>query len=340
MPPMGLSLANFGNVSFGMSPDMRFLLEQSNRLRCAYSGKPLIPPNVAKNIYQKLVKRPNIQSAINLLQIYEDYIHDIEGVIFDIFKDSTLKTKRNFQDVLIEENPEALVRLKTKQQEILTSTDPIIDTLSEPVAELVRNIRDEQILRTEDGTFGRKSALEAIKRIKVSGADLQNIVKIYQAWYKLPKSSNNVDAFIVKYSKQPHENIAKRLISTAVATVEHVQPSNRNGEDSLSNYLLVSAQYNNERESMPLDEYIMLNDQIDIRKNLQKYMDDVINEIGRKKSGFATRSWYPETIRETILKETSGKVILNTEALNLSKSQIRENSFPERLSKKYKVTKK
>ena len=37
--------------------------------------------------------------------------------------------------------------------------------------------------------------------------------------------------------------------------------------------ILVSARFNNERHSMPLDEYIMLNQDIDMRRHLQKYID-------------------------------------------------------------------
>ncbi len=74
----------------------------------------------------------------------------------------------------------------------------------------------------ENGTFGRKEPLEKIKAIKAKGRDLVQIIKIYRKWYGLPASSNDLDAFIVSYSKRPHLQIAKRLISSAVASVEHM----------------------------------------------------------------------------------------------------------------------
>ena len=67
LPASGLSLANFPNVSFKMNPDAGFLISQCRRLKCAYSGRKMIPPNEAKTIYAKLQKRPNAQSAINFL---------------------------------------------------------------------------------------------------------------------------------------------------------------------------------------------------------------------------------------------------------------------------------
>lgn len=338
--PLNHSNAIYSNISFGMDPHISFLLNQSKNFKCAYSGMPMISPFEARTIYQKLAKRPNAQSAINFLQQYGKYMHDIESKVFGLFDDSAHKNKRNFQDILIEEAPAALIRLKEKQKLILTSTDSIIDKLSNPIAAQIRTIRDEALLKMEDDTFGRKAPLEAIKKIQATGSELEKVIQIYRTWYKLPSSGRDIDAFIVKYSKKSHEDIAKRLISSAIATVEHIKPASCGGEDNLNNFILVSAQFNNERNTMPLWEYIMLNPQIDIRKNLQAYMDTAINLVHDKNSNFYNKSWYPESIRNSIRKQTAGSVNLNTEALNLTKAQKRDNNFTERLSSKYRVIQK
>lgn len=338
LPSAGLSLVNFPNISFRMNADMRFLLDNADKLCCAYSRREMISPYAVRGIYSKLAKRPNAQSAINLLVHYEDYMHDIEAMIFDLFKDSSHKGKKDFQAILTEHKPEALERLKSKQIAILNGANDIIETMSEPVAAQVKAIRDDALQRIENGSFGRKAPLELIKKIKASGGDLAKVIKVYQTWYKTPSSSKDIDAFIVKYSKEPHEVIARRLISPSVATVEHIQPSSRGGDDDLSNFLLVSARFNNDRDTMPLDEYIMLNPEYDITHNLQRYMDDIIEQVQDKRSRFSQRSWYPEAIRKAIWVETSNKINLNTDALKLTKQQIRQNSSPQRLSQKYIVS--
>ena len=88
---------------------------------------------------------------------------------------------------------------------------------------------------------------------------------------------------------------------------------------------------------MPLSEYIMLNEEVDIAKNLQKYMNDVIREVNNPKSKFAQRSYYPESIKRAVEAETDGKVILNTEGLRISKAQQRQNNATDRLSQRYVV---
>ena len=178
-----------------------------------------------------------------------------------------------------------------------------------------------------------------IKSIKAKGADKNNIIKIYQAWYKLPNSARDVDAFIVKYSKSSHQEIARRLICPSMATIEHIVPTSRKKKntDFMSNMILVSKRFNNERKSMPLDEYIMLNQEVDIRRHLQKYIDLVIREINRPHSDLSTCGGYPERIRKAIFKETAGKVNLITNSLVLTKAQKKALKAPEKLATKFKV---
>lgn len=333
-------LAGICNISFNARPDMDFLLEYADKFKCAYSGRPMISKPKAKEIYQKLEKRPNAQSAINLLQHLQCYMHDIESIIFDILQDAPHKNKRDFQDILQEFAPHSLEQLKIKQFEILNSTNRIIKTLSEPIAQQVIAARDEALAKMEDGTFGRKIPLERIKNIKAKGKDLQQVIKIYRKWYRLPASSNDLDAFIVKYSKTSHQQIAKRLISSAVASVEHVKPHSRGGGSSLSNLLLVSAQFNNARSSMPLWEYMMLNPQIDFATNLQNYMNDVIKEIHNKKSAFSQRGYYPQKIKEVVSKETNSSIQLDIDSLCLTREQVRDMSYLKKLGRVYTIVDK
>lgn len=329
------NLAYYPNISFKMNEHMAFLLNNAKRFRCAYSGRPMILQNEAKLIYSKLGSRPNAQSAINFLQQYTGYMHDIESKVFDFFSETSHKNKKDFKDILLEEYPQALERLREKQTAILTSVNKVIEETSEPIACQLRALRDESLKKMKTNTFGRKTLLESVKKIKAKDEDLDKVIQIYRAWYKLPKPAKDFDAFVVKYSKKSHFDIAKRLISSAVATIEHIKPSARGGDDNMRNYILVSAQFNNERDTMPLWEYMMLNKELDIRKHLQQYMDTSIKQVQDKKSPFYNRSWYPESIHSAIYEETAKSVNLNTDNLNLSKTQKKENSSVERLGSRF-----
>ncbi len=334
-----INFISYSNISFKKNIDAEFLLRQTKHLKCAYSGKLMLSQGEIKDIFSKLERRTNVQAVINLLQNYEKYMHDTEVAIFSLLKESKHRNKRDLQDVLQELQPEALVRLKEKQINILKSTDGIIEKLSPNIANLVRLIRDNALAKIEDNTFGRQPPLEMIKAVKAKGSDLNKIIKIYQAWYKLPNSARDVDAFIVKYARKSHAEIARRLICSSMATIEHIVPTSRKKKDAdfLGNMILVSARFNNERHSMPLDEYIMLNQDVDMRQHLQKYVDLVIREINRQGSDFSHCGMYPERIRKAIAKETGGKVNLSTENLVLTKAQKKSMKAPEKLSQKFTV---
>ena len=332
---------NYNNLSFGANHDMKFLIHQCDRLRCAYTGKIMLAPSEFKIISQKLLKRPNAQSAINLLQKYEAYMDDIESIIFDIFKDSSHKSKRDFQDILIEEVPEAKKRLQEKQIKILNKANKIINSMSESIAEKVRLIRDESIKEVENDTFGRKAPLEKIKKIAATGEDLAKVIKVYQTWYKSPASAKDLDAFIVKYSKRTHEQIANRLLSSAVASIEHIVPQSRNGGDSLSNFLLVRSQFNNTRSSMPLSEFIALNEEIDIPKHLQNYINDVVRLTNDKRTAFNQRPFYAIKVIETLKKESGNKIKLEHPPIHVPREILYQGDiFAEKLNRKFNIVEK
>ena len=327
------------NVSFGMNPHMEFLLNQSERLKCAYTGKIMLPPNEFKMICQKLLKRPNAQSAINLLQGYQQYMLDVEGIIFDILSEASHKNKRGFDAILKEEAPDALIRLKEKQKNILTGTNKIIDTMSESVAEQVRIIRDEALIKMENDTFGRKCPLDKLEKIQAKGKDAEKLFKIYKAWYGLPSSSEDIDAFIVKYSKRSHDDISKRLLSSSVATIDHIKSQASNGSDSLNNMSLVTAYINNKKDNLNLGKFIKLEeDDIDIKKNLQKHINDVISQVNNPRMPFSKKPSYPISVSQTILEETNGDIVLNTDSLRIPQNLARQDEmFTRRLEQKYTV---
>lgn len=309
----GLTYANFPNITFGckgMNADMKFLLNQVHLLRCAYSGMPMLAREDAEYLYRKLEKRTNAHDTINFLNSVKEYMHDTEKKVYDLLSEEPSKRKCDFHDILNNYYDYSLEQLKSKQLKILSKANRVIKTLSEPVKEQVLSARDDAFANLGNAKLARK-CLQRLKEITADGRDLEGVRTIFHTWYSLPSPSKDLDAFIVKYAPESHLTIAKRLISSSVATVEHVQPSARGGADDLSNYILVSEQFNNSRSSMPLWEYIMLNPEYNINANLEKYLLNVKNLTQSKKSSFAQKQDYFERIQETIKNETNSVVELD-----------------------------
>lgn len=332
-----MSLANFPNVSFKASPAMEFMMEHGSDI-CAYTKTLMIHPQKYEQVLQKLAKRPNAQSAINLLQGYQAYMHDVESVVFDILCDASYKAKRGFNEILKDEVPEALVRLKEKQKNVLTKTNKLIDKLSEPVAEQVRLIRDEALEKMENDTFSRKSPLDKLIKISATGKDLQNLNKIYQVWYKLPSSSTDLDAFIVKNAKLDHFTVARHLLSPSVKTIDHVAAQSRNGSDSLCNLAPVCADINNKKGSLTLERFSQLESDVDIVNNLQSYMNETIKRVNNSKDTFSRKPSYPIGFAKTVLEDSNGTIILNTDGLKIPHNLAHQDEiFASRLEQKYTV---
>ena len=340
MPNAGINYAYFPNISFGRNSEERAMINLSNMLYCAYLRKPLLAPSEFNKVSQKLTRRPNIQSAVNLLQNYTKYLYDVESKIFDLFLDDPHKNKNTFNRILMMNTPDSLERLKYKEIKTLNNANDLICDLSKGVKEQVVSVRDYSVDLIDEGKFKRKTPLELLLGIKGNEVDNEILREIYRVWYHLPRSSRDYDAFVVNYSPLSHESIARRLLSASEATIDHLAAQSRNGEDRIENYALVSAVQNQEKGSIPLDEHILLNREINIPQNLQLYLDDFINYVNRGFPMFAKLSYYPEGFQKSVLKESKGFVVLDTSNLKLTKSQIKENHSPQRLSQKYTVIEK
>ena len=327
-PDSILGTTGVSSVYFCARPDSTMLLAQSDKLLCAYSRKPMLSPYVLRSIFAKLAKKTNAQSAINFLKEYREYMPSVETEIFDMFEEYKPSGKTTFQDILTEKRPEALARLRQKQTEVLHSADDYILSLDEILAEELLYIRDVALLKVDDGTFGRSEVLEQLQNIKTDNKNKNKIHEVYKKWYALPRALKDYDAFIVKYSKFSHNDIAQRLLNMAAASVEHIKPYADGGKDCLANYVLTLMIHNLDKGDMNLADYDELNSDIEIKKNLPKYIDDVCSEIKHGNSYFAQHYTYPADLRRNVIAETGWKSFmpeLNISQLSGNQKQIQNS---------------
>ena len=78
---------------------------------------------------------------------------------------------------------------------------------------------------------------------------------------------------LVKYADRTQQEIAKRLVRTSLATIEHIKPNSEEGENNIANFMLTSAGANNLRSNMPLYKFI------NMFPNIPKYCQKHINQI-------------------------------------------------------------
>ena len=84
---------------------------------------------------------------------------------------------------------------------------------------------------------------------------------------------------------------------------------------------------------MRLNRYDYLNPQIGIRRNLQKYVNDISGEIAKGKTPLAKRKYYPKDLRKIVLDETEGDFNLKVpeikprKQIKLTSSQKGKNRY-------------
>lgn len=315
--PNTLHLANTSNVIF--KGGKQLLHRQAKHFKCAYTGLPLLPKKEYQQLSEKLLKRPNAQSSIKLLENYQPYMGEVEEYAFETFKENKYKCKKSFQDVLIDLVPEALPRLREKQLEVLNGSKQIIFDMTEDTAVKVNGIIEECKKRIEDDTFRRQYALDELDKVGQGSFDRWLVERLYKKWYQdLPSTSDNFDAFVVKYSRKDHNCIANRLVSTAVATVDDITPLSKIKEEceekgeavniGVENYLLVRAGINHTRHDLPFREFIWLNDKIDIPENLGKYVKTANRLANDPNSELNDEPEYANKIVQRIERETNGEL--------------------------------
>lgn len=123
--------------------------------------------------------------------------------------------------------------------------------------------------------FNRKTFIYELQKItsKLENKTLAN--EMIRVATELPKSRQDVSAFIVKAANTSSEKIGYDLIVGSVGCIEHLIPFAKKGKDSLENYAITTAYFNSERGSRSMIQQLALHPET--YKNCQKQVDRLIN---------------------------------------------------------------
>lgn len=162
--------------------------------------------------------------------------------------------------------------------------------------------------------FSRKAFIYDLSQIvkQVDSSDLKEaFMKIAE---KLPTSTNNTAAYIIKASKEPAEKIVLRLLWPSMASVEHLLPKFCGGTDELYNYGGATAEVNSERGHRIFKE--QMKKYPDTPKNCQKFVDRLIKYA---RAGIFEKEEidikYIEQFKKRIATLSEGAIILDTSEL-------------------------
>ena len=282
----------------------------------------MISGSEMNRIADRLSQCNNLKEKLFVLSKYAKNMQPVEHRIYDrisYFIDSDPESDLN--DFFSDNYAYHLAKLKLEEFKVIDRVDTKSALLSTGTQLNLRKettrCREQILNSTKDVFFKRKTFLAALRSISAKNPYEERVLsEIRNLALFLPTSASSENAFIVKYSDREEQEVLKRLVIGSVATIEHVKPHSRGGEDTISNFLLVSNNGNRYRENVPLSVYIDRNP--NIPEYCQIQIEEIISNIHN--GGFKGNESYPYKIKKTLFEESEGRILLDLSNYRISES--------------------
>lgn len=252
-------------------------------IHCPCCGRVMLPLSKYKDAEAKILATTSSKEMLDIVAEHKRYLHPTERKAFSMMKsDINSHPDRNLLDTLRKRLSRSERRLVFIQSKIFNNIELLSRKLPEKSRRRVNDLINETYERIldprETSRFSRHTFIEKLKDIFVPESVRSHFRGHFPAWIytelqnqmikqacELPSAHNNIDAFIVKYSKRdykmanPNQKIALRMLSESLVSIEHIKARFRHGETIPSNLSLECASCNNRRGDAPVFEQITEN---------------------------------------------------------------------------------
>ena len=304
------------NIAFQRNTSAGNVLKKLRNISCPYTGIKMLPGSSVNRINKKLEACDTIVDVVDCLAHYVNCMQPIEKAMYNQFAEySKYNPHGELQDCLANLYHVAITRLKLEEFAVLDEIDRLSLNMSPDNALAMRKkittCRQVILDDNKENPFKRRTLIESLGDIPELGRDKKILEQIEDRAVYLPSSSTSENAFIVKYLERSHQEIAKRLLVSSTATIEHILPDSKGGENAIGNFILVSSSANRLRENLPLEKFIARFP--NVPQNCQKYIEQIINVINN--GGLKGLENYPYMVKQTLDKESKGLIKLDVDKL-------------------------
>ncbi len=244
---------------------------------CLCCGLEMLHPDIYTQLIENTELGKESSKVVEILAPFEKIMHPVERQVFNMFKSMSSKyPDKNFKELLIMKKDIHELALVKIQSVIFNKISFYRRILPKKMARQLRKL----MINTNDIIFDPEPHKPFSRRIFIH--KLKNIIKnldnkklkheIIEIARRLPRSSDEVCAFVVKNARKRPEVIALNLIHPSVGTFEHLQPKCMNGMNNSLNFALECSYCNNSRHHYPIsvqieeNPYMPQNAQIQINK--------------------------------------------------------------------------
>ncbi len=228
---------------------------------CLCCGLEMLHPDE----YMKLMGNKKLSGvaieAIPILEPYEKIMHPVERQVFNMFKSMAVKyPNKNFKELLMMKKDIHELALVKIQSIIFNKISFYRRILPKKTARQLRKL----MIKTNDiifdpephKPFSRRIFIHKIKNITKNLENKKIKNEILEIARRLPRSSDEVCAFVVKNARKPASVIALNLVHPSVGTFEHLLPKCMKGMNNSLNFALECSYCNNSRHHYPISVQI------------------------------------------------------------------------------------
>lgn len=321
------------NISFGYN-----IAFKNYSLPCPTCGKKMMNYKLFTKFEKQISAAKNTKEILDIISNYGKYLRGTEQKCLNLLKwKNQLSPNANLQELIIELAPTHLKSLKNEQLQNIESIKKISGTL--PLKLKIKfnsiNKQAEKIILNDDikSPFKRKSWIDNIFELTEQISNKKLADQIYQKAMRFPNSENNINAFIIKYSRRDSLEIAKRFLINSIVSIDHIQPKSNAGDSNWMNYIPKCRGCNSSEGKTTF--YRRVKDKPEIIKNTQIFMDRVIGLINAGKKVMEEFYDYPMIITNK-LKDLSKNPKTKESLINLDISHLKSKEWINTNKNKHK----
>lgn len=224
---------------------------------------------IADEIYSRnnqneiTVMKRILRLAQQISERSEDELYSVQNIHSKAKKNKKVRNKKN----LIKKKSDILKKIESSVMDSELKDNKELETL---IAQTRAKIYNIPIVVN----FNRKSFIHDLQKITNTLEDKNLAKEMIKTASVLPKSRENVSAFIVKAANSSSEKIAYDLLQGSTGSIEHLVPFANKGKDIIENYGITTAYYNSERGNRSMEQQLLRHPET--YKNCQKQVNRLI----------------------------------------------------------------
>lgn len=310
----------YDQFNFSGKKGYKFDLKNMPNLPCAYCAKTMITTNEQIRFGEKIktLTGPKLRNALEFIA-NEDQFPIEQRAAKLLIRQSKQKPDNDAQELLMSAFPWAEKKLVKQQQIILNKLPELIENLTGKTKNTILYKFNEINLILNhcapDYIFKKKAAVRGFHKVFEEEQDPKNqllLEKSLKILATLPTSRNNLEAFVVKYSRRGPKEIGERLLDPFLSSTEHIEPDSENGVSKPYNYLVAHKDCNEKRGSEPFHLFIANNPQA------IPNIENQIKLIAKKIENFETFGLenYPNQVARTLKTLSKNQINIDMAGFN------------------------